>query len=243
MGNSRQGQIPSELGWLVDMLGKMEERLSTVESPTGEALSSTVAKLTALVADIQAQLDAWAAGRWTNAQIVTQINNLIATAFGSNVAFGGTLTSVTTFNTDIGGLAGSRRAMWMHDSGLFGWASSSRDRKTEIEPANIDAAALLSIEPKTFRYLAAIKNYDELPDDEKPGREPLPEVGLIAQDLDEAGLGHFVDYGPDGAIEGINYTMLVVALLAVDRAQQAELVEVRERLARLERAVGLEWMP
>lgn len=240
MTNSRQGQIPSELAWLIDTLDTIQDRLDTVESPTGEALSSTVAKLQSLVADIQAQLDAWAAGRWTNAQIVTQINGLIASAFGGNVTFGGTITSPATFSTDVGGLAGSRRTMWMHDSGLFGWASSSRDRKTDIRPANIDAAALLSIEPKTFRYLAAIKNYDELPEDEKPGREPLPEVGLIAQDLDEAGLGHFVDHGPDGTVEGINYTMLVVALLAVDRAQQAELVELRERLARLERAVGLE---
>jgi hypothetical protein len=73
MRSSRQGAIPSDLGWLVDELDALSERLRTLEAPSGESLGSTVAKLQALVANIQAQLDAWVAGRWTNAQIDARI--------------------------------------------------------------------------------------------------------------------------------------------------------------------------
>lgn len=93
MGRStRQGAIPSELGWLVDELDDFAERLRTLEAPSGESLGNTVAKLQALVADIQTQLDAWAADRWTNAQITAQINAAIAAAFAGNVSITGSLT-------------------------------------------------------------------------------------------------------------------------------------------------------
>lgn len=59
MRSSRQGAIPSDLGWLVDELDSFAERLRTLEAPSGEALGSTVAKLSSLIEDMQAQLDAW----------------------------------------------------------------------------------------------------------------------------------------------------------------------------------------
>lgn len=96
MGRStRQGAIPSELGWLVDELDDFADRLRTFEAPSGESLSNTVAKLQALVADIQAQLDTWAASRWTNAQIDARIDSkvaaAIAAAFAGNVTITGSL--------------------------------------------------------------------------------------------------------------------------------------------------------
>lgn len=227
MRNSRQGKLPIELEWLVDALDDIQARLKTVESPSGEALSSTVAKLQSLVADIQAQLDAWASGRWTNAQITAQITALINSTFAGSISVGGTITSPVTFSTDVGGLPGSRRAMWMHDSGLFGWASSSRERKTEIRPADFDVDAIIGIEPKRFRYLEAIRRYDELPEDEREGREPRVEVGFIAEDLDDAGLDDFVVYDKDGRVEGVEYSMLVVA-------QQAAIRDLAARIERLE---------
>lgn len=50
MHSSRQGAIPSELGWLIDTLDSYEERLRTLEAPSGESLSNTVAKLQASIA-------------------------------------------------------------------------------------------------------------------------------------------------------------------------------------------------
>ncbi|CDK00705.1 hypothetical protein MIC448_320009 [Microbacterium sp. C448] len=49
MRNTRQGAIPSELGWLIDTLDGYEARLRTLEAPSGENLSATVARLQQLV--------------------------------------------------------------------------------------------------------------------------------------------------------------------------------------------------
>lgn len=227
MRNSRQGRLPSELEWLIDALDDIQARLKTIEAPSGEALSSTVAKLQSFVSDIQAQLDAWASGRWTNAQITAQIAALINSTFAGNVAFGGTITSPVTYNTDLGSIPGAHRTLWVKDSGLFGFASSSRERKTEIEPLDLDVDAVLSIEPKTFRYREAVRRYEEMDEDERVGLEPRREVGFIAEELDDAGLGAFVFYDGEGRPEGIEYSMLVVA-------QQAALRDLAARVARLE---------
>lgn len=48
MHSRRQGSIPSELGWLVDELDDISERLRTLEAPSGESLSATVARLTSI---------------------------------------------------------------------------------------------------------------------------------------------------------------------------------------------------
>ena len=45
-----------------------------------------------------------------------------------------------------------------------------------------------------------------------------PLVGMIADDLDENGLGFFCEYDEDGTLVGINYPMLGVAALRL--AQQ-----------------------
>ncbi|NLA10200.1 MAG: hypothetical protein GX871_08370 [Microbacteriaceae bacterium] len=91
MRSSRQGAIPSDLGGLIDTLSGIEARLRTLEAPSGESLNSTVAKLQALVADIQAQIDAWAATRWTNAQIDALIDAKISARLAGNISIGGTL--------------------------------------------------------------------------------------------------------------------------------------------------------
>lgn len=128
MRSSRQGAIPSDLGWLVDELDGFADRLRTLEAPSGEALGSTVAKLTALVANIQAQLDAYNASRYTNAQIDAAISNAIAAALAGNVTIGGTLNvgrvttsdlfvSLSAFSTVIGA---TRAAVWVDNAGRIG---------------------------------------------------------------------------------------------------------------------------
>lgn len=91
--SSRQGAIPSDIGDIVDELADIRRRLDTVEAPSGEALSSTVAKLEGLIGDIQAQLDAYNASRYTNAQIDAAIAAGIAAALAGNVTIGGNLTA------------------------------------------------------------------------------------------------------------------------------------------------------
>lgn len=234
MRSSRQGAIPSDLGWLIDELDEISERLRTLEAPSGEALSSTVAKLQALVTNIQAQLDAWNAARWTNAQIVTQISSQIGSTLAGNVTVGGIFYNVPAYNFDI---TYTRRTAWLGNDGRLGYASSSRDKKTSIR--NVDPArleALLDVEPKSFIYRAEVARRTRLRINDGVDYVPARELGLMAQDVHDAGLHEFVIYSEDGEPEGIEYGMLTVALLGVARVQRDEIAKIHERLDRMEKS-------
>lgn len=245
MRSSRQGAIPSDLGWLVDELDSISERLRTLEAPSGETLGNTVAKLSALVSDIQTELDAYLAGRYTNADIdnkdaavVAQIDPKIDAKFagsptvGGNLQVNGEMRVPNAYGFDI---TYTRRTAWWGNDGRAGYASSSRRKKTAIRPADPDVlASLLDIEPKTFRYRREISRRTALRINEGVDYTPAVEIGLIAEELDDAGLGAFVYHDEDGNAEGIEYGMLTVALLGIARGQRDELAEIRRRLDALE---------
>lgn len=117
-------------------LREIGRRLDLLEAPSGTQAFRTVAKLEVLVADIQAQLDAWAAGRRTDAATDTIIDAKIAAAIaavlGGNVAItgsltvagslmaGGEVTLPNVFNTDVAALGGSRKTVWVSGNGRMG---------------------------------------------------------------------------------------------------------------------------
>jgi hypothetical protein len=153
-------------------------------------------------------------------------NGSVATLFlntdGGTVQFGGLLDSNDTYANEI---TTTRRAMWMSSAGVFGYASSSRERKQDIAEAELDVEAILSIEPKFFRYIGAVEEF---------GDDAPVELGMIAEDLHDAGLTQIVDYGKNGKIEGIHYSMYVTALQAVVRHQATQISELAARLDALE---------
>ena len=235
MRSSRQGAIPSELGWLIDELDGFSERLRTLEAPSGESLSSTVAKLQALVANIQAQLDAWVLTRYDNATVDARIATAISTTLAGNVSIGGALLVPNAYNTDI---TWTRRTGWWGNDGRAGYASSSRRKKTAIKPADeAGLLALLDVEPKTFRYRAEILRRTSLRINAGKDYVPAVELGLIAEELEEAGLGFFVYHDEAGTPEGIEYGMLTVALLAIARRQRDEIDEMRADIAEIREAI------
>jgi hypothetical protein len=123
------------------------------------------------------------------------------------------------FNRTVGG---NRFATWMSDDGgvrVFGRSVSSRRYKDEIEAHEVDVAAVLELEPVTYHYKS-----------DEPG---VREFGLIAEDVHDAGLPEIVTRF-NGRIDGIRYDLLSVALLAVVKAQHAELEALAARVDLLE---------
>jgi hypothetical protein len=253
--NIRRGPIPSDIGDLIDQLDDIERRLSTLEAPSGEALANTVAQLQALVADIQTQLDNYLATRYTNAQIdakdqaITnalqpQIDGKAPAVHGHDqsqvsgtwtkgVSTGDPVFFTNAYNTD---LTGTRRTAWLQSDGRLGYASSSRAKKTDIQPLALDPAAVLKLEPKSFIYRAELTKRTNARANGEPDYPIAREVGLIAEDLVDAGLSAFVIYDADGKVEGIEYSMLVVALLTVARAQDKRITDLDGRLRKLEQS-------
>lgn len=65
-----------------------------------------------------------------------------------------------------------------------------------------------------------------------------PVVGLLAEDLDDAGLGFFCEYDDEGRPVGVDYPKLSVAALRLAQQTMDEVDELRAEVARLSSLVG-----
>lgn len=65
-----------------------------------------------------------------------------------------------------------------------------------------------------------------------------PVVGLLAEDLDDAGLGFFCEYDGEGNPTGVDYPRLSVAALRLAQEAMDEVDELRSEVARLSAVVG-----
>lgn len=65
-----------------------------------------------------------------------------------------------------------------------------------------------------------------------------PVIGLIAEDLDDAGLGFFCEYDGDGNPSGVDYSRLSVAALRLAQQAMDEVDELRSEVSRLSSVVG-----
>lgn len=65
-----------------------------------------------------------------------------------------------------------------------------------------------------------------------------PVVGLLAEDLDDAGLGFFCEYDGDGNPTGVDYPRLSVAALRLAQEAMNEVDELKGEVARLSSLIG-----
>jgi hypothetical protein len=121
--------------------------------------------------------------------------------------------------------SGSSANVHMGASGRLYIVSSSRRYKQDIQPAQIDTDAVLSLEGRTWR------NRTDATDDQDAETR---HVGFIAEELDEAGLTDYVTYNEDGLPESIQYDRLTVPLLHVVKEQQSQIDSLTRRLEQLE---------
>lgn len=65
-----------------------------------------------------------------------------------------------------------------------------------------------------------------------------PTIGLLAEDLDDAGLGFFCEYDENGAPTGVDYSRLSMAALRLAQQAMDEVDELRDEVSRLSSLVG-----
>jgi len=97
-------------------------------------------------------------------------------------------------------------------------STSSRRYKQDEQPHTVDPAAVLAMQPTSWRDRAEVAA-----DPDTTRRH----VGFIAEDLHDAGLSEFVTYDDEGRPDAIAYDRLSVGLLAVvqDLAGRMERLE------------------
>jgi hypothetical protein len=103
----------------------------------------------------------------------------------------------------------------------LGYVASSRRFKKNIEPLGYTAEQILSIEPVEYNY--------------KSEEDSAPKhVGMIAEEMHDAGLHAFVSYDEEGLPETIQYEFYVSALQQVVRHQAQQIEALEARLTALE---------
>ena len=126
---------------------------------------------------------------------------------------------------------GPWRAAWVLGNGTIGTAQSIREVKTNIYDADefISVDALRQVKWQIFMMKDDVNQHLD---------DAQPMVGMIADDLDDAGLGFFCEYDGDGSLVGINYPMLGVAALRLAQAAMDEVDRLKAKDGGLSADVG-----
>lgn len=117
---------------------------------------------------------------------------------------------------------GPWRAAWVLHDGTIGTAQSIREVKTNICDADefIPVDALRQVKWRIFKMKDDVNQHLD---------DAQPMVGMIADDLDMAGLGFFCEYDEYGNLVGINYPMLGVAALRLAQAAMDEVDRLKAK--------------
>ncbi|MFE9924258.1 tail fiber domain-containing protein [Streptomyces sp. NPDC005774] len=124
--------------------------------------------------------------------------------------------------------SGTWYAVWVEGDGTFARNTSSIRFKENVRDYAVNVDAVLSLEPKLYDRKDQV---DEETGKLKEGRKD--EVGLIAEEVEAAGLDWLVNY-LDGEVDGLRYDLLGVALLPVVQRQADQISALGERLVALE---------
>ena len=169
---------------MVDQITAMYEEVQTLTNNLDQRVQESIARNSYTRSEIDAKTQEWNWGVLTPNRGGTGTGNAYNNLFTS----------------------GQWRAAWVLSNGIMGTAQSIRAVKTDIVDADdyIPVDALRKVKWCIYR----------MKDDKNLNLDDAqPRVGMIADDMDENGLGFFCEYNDDGTLMGINYPMLGVAAL------------------------------
>lgn len=217
------------------VLGQLDDirrRVRNLEVPTDTQFSQTVRRILQLFDQLDEQVaSAITATSYTRQQIDSRDTSTLdaARAYAEprigvlGASKGGTNTA-NGYNNLFS--VGPYRAAWLLSDGTLGTSQSSRTVKTDFHEPDITLEQLRSVDWIGYRYIRDVN---------ENGDSALPRVGMIAEDLDDAGLGIFVVYDDD-TLEpaGIDYATLSVAAMHMAKLAHDRIDRIETRLSALE---------
>ena len=206
---------------LVSTLNEYGRRLRELERPSGSQLAQTIQQVLDVsqkVFDISENIDQTVTASINRNSYDRATIDQKCNAWNWGVLSqgrGGTNTTNAYANLFS---VGSWRAVWALSDGTMGTAQSSRKVKQDFIKPDITLEQMRAVDWTLYRYIDDVN---------QRGDSANVHLGMIAEDLDDNGLGQFVEYNDDYEPCGINYPMLGVwaiheAHLAHDRIDELE---------------------
>lgn len=199
---------------LVSTLNEYGRRLRELEKPSGSQLTQAIQK----VLDISENIDQTVTASinrnsYNRATIDAKCN---AWNWGVLPPGRGGTNTTNAYNNVFS--SGSWRAVWVLSDGTMGTAQSTRKVKQDFMMPDITLEQMRAADWTLYRYIDDVN---------MNGDSANLHLGMVAEDLDDNGLGLFVEYNDDYEPCGINYPMLGVwaiheAHLAHDRIDELE---------------------
>jgi len=209
MGNGYATPPVGDFGQLMAVLKDTQRRLAQLEAPDGSQVADALKTLTDIVNGLATLVNGVFSGYVSAGTYITAAGDITST--------GGYLVSPAGPGFDI--TTGRVAAWWRTSDGRLAFASSSREKKTNIVDADIDPTAVLAISIRAFNYKAEIAKRDDpkSPEYVGPKYHVALEVGGIAEELHDLGLWPVVIYKDHWKPIGIHYELL--GLLAIKATQ------------------------
>ncbi|MDN5973413.1 tail fiber domain-containing protein, partial [Bifidobacterium crudilactis] len=185
----------SDLKGFQVQLDRIRADIRNLRTPTDSQFERTVQRMLELVDNLDARVDAAIQSRsYTTSQIDSKDAATLSSANAHTDSYaepkigilpankGGTNTTngyANLFST------GPYRSAWLLSDGTLGTSQSSRTVKTDFHEPDISLEQLLSVDWVGYRYIQDVNENSD---------SALPRIGMIAEELDDAGLGIFVVY-------------------------------------------------
>lgn len=218
---------------LFELLRQFGLRLAELERPTGSQTAQALKTLQDLVDGLLTQINGVFSGFVSAGSTMTAVGNVTSSS-GFLVSPAGPTFDITT---------GRTAAWWRNSDGLLAFASSSREKKTNIRDSDVDPLAVLDWAIRAFNYRAEVAKRDDptYPEYEGPDYHVALEFGGIAEEAHELGLWQVVIYQDHWKPIGIHYELVgMLAVRATQHVWQTLRAERAERLALARRVEALE---
>lgn len=212
---------PNSQSRILTILNEYGKRLRELERPSGTQLIQAAQQIYEALNNLDTMV---AASIVKQSYTRSEIDVRLAQWRWGTLAPGNGGTGITNAYNNLF-TVGPWRAVWVLSDGTMGTSQSSRTVKMDITDADefINVDDLRKVKWCVYRFIEDMNQHLD---------DSTPRLGMIAEELDDNGLGWLVEYNEDTLEpEGINYPMLGVAALRL--AQDAE-----DRCDRLEQRVN-----